>query len=176
MDRSTRRTVLYKPGSKERGYCYDRIAESLNAINDVYFKVDQRALRDRIKKLLKFHVSKRNGEEKASGMEVEHSELDDLVLDIYDQHKQIENETSEASEKVKIAKDQDKLVAEEIRACAVERLSETRKRNLDTVDNGDQSQKVRSNNKRRSSGGDTIAYLREKTEKDFALRQEEINL
>ena len=107
---------------------------------------------------------------------MEHSELDDLVLDIYDQDKQIENETSEASEKVKIAKDQDKLVAEEIRACAVERLSETRKRNLDKVDNGDQSQKVRSNNKRRSSGGDTIAYLREKTEKDFALRQEEINL
>ena len=38
-------------------------------------------------------------------MEVEHSELDDLMLDIYDQHKQIENETSEASEKVKVAKD-----------------------------------------------------------------------
>ena len=33
-----------------------------------------------------------------------------------------------------------------------------------------------SNNKRRSPGGDTIAYLREKTEKDFPLRQEEINL
>ena len=75
-----------KSGSKERGQCYDRIA-------DVYFKVDQRALSDRIKKLLKFHVSKRNQEEKTSWVEVEHSELDDLMLGIYDQHKQIENET-----------------------------------------------------------------------------------
>ena len=50
----------HKPGSKERGKCYDLIAESFNAVKDVYFKLDQRALRDRIKKLLKLHVRKRN--------------------------------------------------------------------------------------------------------------------
>ena len=155
-----------KPGSKERGQCYDRIAESLSAVKDVYFKLDQRPLRCRITKLVKLHVSKRNREEKASGVEAEQSELDDLMLDIYDQHKQIENETSEASEKLKLAKDQDKLAAEEICACAVEGLSETRKRDLDKVDHGNQSIKISSNNKRRSSGGDTIAYLREKTERD----------
>ena len=158
-----------KPGSQERGQCSDRIAERPNAVKDVYFKVDQRALRNRVKKLLKLYVSKKNREEKASGVEVEHSELDDVMLDIYDQHKQIENETSEASEKVKVVKDQDKLAAEEIRACAVERLSETRKRNLDIAHHEDQSQKNYNNNKRRSSGRNTIAYLREKTEKDFAL-------
>ena len=49
-------------------------------------------------------------------MEVEHSEVIDFMLDIYDQHKQIENETSEASEKVKVAKDQDKLATEKIHA------------------------------------------------------------
>ena len=155
-----------KPGSKERGQCYDRIAESLSAVKDVYFKLDQRPLRCRITKLVKLHVSKRNREEKASGVEAEQSELDDLMLDIHDQHKQIENETSEASEKLKLAKDQDKLAAEEICACAVEGLSETRKRDLDKVDHGNQSIKISSNNKRRSSGGDTIAYLREKTERD----------
>ena len=165
----------HKPHSKERGQCYDRIAESLSAINDVYVKVDQRTSRDRVKKLFKFHISKRNREEKGLRVEVEHSELDDLMLGIYDQHKQIESETSKASEKVKIAKDQGKLAAGEICACAAERLSETRKRNLDKVDHGDQSQKI-SSNKKRSSGGDSIAYLREKTEKDFALCQEEMNL
>ena len=97
-------------------------------------------------------------------MEVELSELDDLMLDIHDQHKQIENEISEASEKVKISKYQDKLAAEDVCVCAVERLSETRKRNLDKVDHGNQSQKFSSNNKRRSSGGDTIVYLRQKSE------------
>ena len=99
----------HKPSSKEHGECYDRITESLNTVKDVYFKKDQRALRDRIKKHLKFHVSKRNREEKASRFEAEHSELDDLKLDIYNQNKQTEKETSEASEKVKIVKDQDKL-------------------------------------------------------------------
>ena len=92
MDQSTRRTVLqesiayelftHKPGSKERGQCYDRIAKSLNAVKDVYFKVDQISLRDRIKKLLKLHVSKRTREEKASRVEVKHSEVNDLMLGI----------------------------------------------------------------------------------------------
>ena len=83
----------HKPGSKKRGHCYDRIAENLIAVKDVSFKVDQRALRDKIKKLLKFHISKRNQEEKPLGMEDKHSELDYLMVDIYDQHKQIENKT-----------------------------------------------------------------------------------
>ena len=153
--------------AKEFFACYDRIAESLSAVKVVYFKIDQRTLRNRIKKPLKSHDSKRNPKEKASGVEVEHSEVDDLMLDIYDQHKQIENETSEISEKVKIAKGEHKLAAEKARDCAVERLTETHKRNF-------QSPKI-SNNRRSSSGGDTIAYLKEKPEKDFALRQEEIN-
>ena len=76
---------------------------------------------------------------------------------------------------MKVAKDRDKLAAEEICAWAVEQLSETRKRNLDKEDHGDPSQKTSANNKR-SSGGDTIAYLREKTEKDFALCQEVKNI
>ena len=50
----------HKPHSEERGQCYDQIAESLSAINDVYFKVDQRRSRDRIKKLFKFRIRKRN--------------------------------------------------------------------------------------------------------------------
>ena len=43
-------------------------------------------------------------------MKVEHGELEILKFDIYDQHKQIGNEISEASD------NQDKLAAEEIRA------------------------------------------------------------
>ena len=74
-------------------------------------------------------------------MEVDHIELDDLMLDIYDQHKYIENETSESSEKVKISKDQNKLAAGEICACAVEQLSNMYKENLDEVDHRDQPQK-----------------------------------
>ena len=48
----------HKPGSKERGKCLDRIAESLNSTEQPWFKVDQKLLRDRIKKLLKLYVQK----------------------------------------------------------------------------------------------------------------------
>ena len=36
----------YKDGSRECGQCLDRIAESLNAVPKLWFKVDQRALPD----------------------------------------------------------------------------------------------------------------------------------
>ena len=51
---------LFMSGSIEHGQCYYSIAESVNAVEDVYFKVDQRALRDITKKLLKLHFNKRN--------------------------------------------------------------------------------------------------------------------
>ena len=38
----------YKDGSTERGQCLDRIAESLSAVPTIWFKVDQRALRDKL--------------------------------------------------------------------------------------------------------------------------------
>ena len=48
----------------------------------------------------------------------------------------------------------------------MERLSETQKRE------GAESSSKLSEKKMRSSGGDTIAYLRDKAEKDLKLREE----
>lgn len=87
----------HKPRPKERGQCFDRIAESLNSIEDSWFKVDQRSLKDRIKKLLKY-AEKRNKEMRASVVEEEHTRLDDLLLDIYEREQQTEAEATEASE------------------------------------------------------------------------------
>ena len=162
----------YKSGSKERGQCLDRISESLNSIENPYFKVDQRALRDRIKKLLKSYVDKRNKEEKASGVDVEHTELDDLLLDIFERQNQAEADAVEASDTKNKKLDQEKLAAEETRRVSVERLSETKKRQNDS-ESDDISPKTK---KSRSSGSDTVAYLRDKTDKDFVLRGEEISL
>ena len=158
---------VHKPGSKERGQCLDRIAESLNNIPQPYFKVDQRSLRDRLKKLLKQYVEKRNREEKASGVDIEHPELDDLLLDIHERVQQTEAEAVENKTKV----DQERLDAEQTRLISMERLSETKKREaLQTTDDSPPTKKAR------SSGGDTVAYLRDKTEKDFQLQAEENEL
>ena len=159
----------YKDGSRERGQCLDRIAESLNDLTTIWFKVDQRALRDKIKKLLQLYINKRNKEERGSGISPEHTELDDLLQEIYERKRESEaNHSQETAEKNK-KNDKEKQAAEDMRRKFLERLSETRKRdNTDIATTDDK--------RRRSSGGDTISYLREKSEKDFQLREEELRL
>ena len=88
----------YKPGSKERGQCLNKIVESPYSTEEPWFKVDQRLLRGRIKKLLKQFVVKRNKDLRESGTEVEHTELDDLHLDTHKQKQQAEVEAAEVSE------------------------------------------------------------------------------
>ena len=108
------------------GQCFDKIAEILSSAEEPYFKVDQRSLRDRIKKLLKLYVEKRKKEMRASGIELEHRELDDLLLDIHERQQQIE--AAEASEAINKKLDRERQEAEETRRLSMERLSETQKR------------------------------------------------
>ena len=56
----------------------------------------------------------------------------------------------------------------------MERLSETQKKRSNSDDDFDVTSPKQK--KSRSSGTDTIAYLREKTEKDFELRAGELKL
>ena len=77
----------HKEGSRERGLCLEGIAESLNIVETVWFKVDQRALRDKLKKLLQLFVTNKNQEAKQSGINPDHTELDDLLQEIYDRKK-----------------------------------------------------------------------------------------
>ena len=100
----------YKPGSKEKGQCLDRIVESLNSIEKPWLRVDQRSLRDRIKKLIKLYVGKRSKAMQASGVEIERTELDDLPLDI---HERVEVEAAEASEANNKKLDKERQEAEE---------------------------------------------------------------
>ena len=158
----------HKDMTRERGQCLDNIADTLNAVTTVFFKVDQRAIRDKLKKLLKEFIAKKNEEEKSSGISPEHSELDDLLQEIIDRKTECEkNYTEKASKKI----DDEKAAAEDVRKRSMERLSETRKRLKSDTSDDDYVEK-----KRRSSGTDTIAYLREKSERDFQLREEEMRL
>ena len=60
--------VYSKPVHEKGGQCLDKIANILNAIENPCFKVDQRSICDRLKKLLKFFVAKGNTEDKASSI------------------------------------------------------------------------------------------------------------
>ena len=163
----------HKEDSRERGQCLDRTAESLNSVTTIWFNVDQRALRDKIKKLLQLYVTKRNKEECSLGISPEHTELDDLLQKVYERKKESEtNYHQHPPEKAKQINDE-KETTEDMRAKSLERLSETRKRE---AQDSASSCGLHNEKRRRSSGGDIIAYLREKSEKDFQLREDELKL
>ena len=66
----------FKHESKERGQCWDRIIGVLNQIEEPKCKLIQRAVQDRYSVLEKAFKSKRNEEEKASGISHEEKEVE----------------------------------------------------------------------------------------------------
>ena len=105
----------FKTGSRERGQCLDKIADILNAIQNPWFKVDQRSIRDRLKKLLKAFITKKNAEERASGINPEYSELDDLLNDINERKHEGEIRENQNSEEKNKKVDKERAEAEQVR-------------------------------------------------------------
>ena len=87
-----------KPGSKGRRQCLNRTAESLNSTEEPWFKVNQRSLRDRIKKLLNLYVEKRNKEIPASRVEVQYTEYIVYPLDIHNDNSNLKLKLQKALE------------------------------------------------------------------------------
>ncbi|CAH3136099.1 unnamed protein product, partial [Porites lobata] len=100
-------------------------------------------------------------EEKASGINPEPTELEQALAEII--------EMEEAAETEHQDDEADKHKAESMRKLAMEKLGETQKR---AVEEGEQD----CQKKKRRSGNDTIEYLREKSESDKVLKEEELSL
>ena len=137
-----------KHGSRERGRCWDHIAEALNNVEQPKFIADQRAVRDRFVKLEKAFKKKTREELRASGIAPqESSELDQALEDIIDR---IENaEQQKEASCVEKQQDIEKETAEAVKRGAMESLSQTKARE----------------GCRKKRGGETseyVGYLREK--------------
>ena len=72
----------HKVGTKERVAAWNQIAERLNAIPDVGFKVSQGAVRERFDNLMMKFKSKEANEKRASGITTEYDEIDQSLSDI----------------------------------------------------------------------------------------------
>lgn len=156
----------FKPpkGSVERGKIWTKIADTLNSLTTIRFKVNQRGVRERYERLRKKFLEKQREEEKASGISPEETELDSLLEEITDREK-LADETRDNTTKKAEA---DKNTAEEMRKLAMERVSETQKR-------GDEEGCSSTKKKRkRRSGNEAVEFLREKSEREMRLREEEL--
>ena len=111
----------YKLGSRERGNCLDRIAESLNQLQEPFFNVSQKSIRDRLKILERDFKRKDRFERNASGISPEKSEIDVIMEDYLARKEEQEREW----EKISIKTAKDKASAEEMLNKAMERLGET---------------------------------------------------
>ena len=72
----------HKPNTRERGSAWEFISENLNAIKEINLNVNRRSVRERLNLLVANFKKKVRVEEKASGIEVEESEIDQLFLEI----------------------------------------------------------------------------------------------
>ena len=160
----------HRPKSVERGSAWTSIANELNAVQQMRFCVTQKAVQDRMKLLVERHKKKTRDEESASGISPEQSEIDealDTIIELIDDaDQQFEKDSYEKHQKIENNRKQ----AEELRVKAMESYGESRKRQIES---GESEPKPR---RKRSTGGETLVYLQEKSEKEFKLRKAELEI
>ena len=157
----------YKVSTRERGKIWEDITERSNAYEAFAHRLGQkRAVRDRYALLSRKHKKKMTEEERASGISPEMSEIDKLLEQIIERFEESDKETGDKGKQAERSKTEDRKKAEEMRKLSMEKLGETLKRKGEE-DGGATPRK-------RASASETIVYLREKAERDFDLRKEEL--
>ena len=169
----------FKGGSRERGKAMDAIADVLNAMKKPYFKVDQRALRDHLNKLLKEYRRKKAYEEGASGIDVEVTEIDTLLEEVLELQKESELLLQAAAESKSKADENEQKAAQSIRRKSLETWSQSKKRESESSD----IDEIASPKRTRNNGNETVNFLREKSlaenefrNKELELKQQELDL
>ena len=159
-----------KKGTVVRGTKWEEVAENLNKIQQVYFKVDKRAVRDRYNLLSKELRNKLKREEKESGIETNMTEVEMALEELIEKEDAAESEQRVVENQKKVKDSQDRENAESVRKKAMERLGQTQKRKAD------EGESEGTKKKKRSSGSDTLNFLREKNEQAQEMHKQELEL
>ena len=162
-----------KKGTIQRSAKWSEIADNLMSIMNMNepFKVDKRAVRERYNLLAEKFRRKLKQEEKASGIECHMTECEQALECIIEKEDASEMMQKENTDKQKEKVTAERAAAEEVRQKAMEKLSTTKKR-MESQDGND----INNPKKRRSSGSETIVFLREKNEQQLKMAQAEMEL
>lgn len=155
----------FRPRSPERGQVWDKIAKQLIMIEQPVFRVTARSVRDRFSLLSTKQAQKLREEDRATGIDVQHTELDGLLEEILEREKEAKLELDSQDLEKKNKSEKEKATAEDVRKQALERMA---KRKND--DGGKKPAKVR------RSTADAVEYLREKSERDMDFKKEELGI
>ena len=155
-----------KKGSIVRGQIWDKIANNLNSLQHPQFRVTKRSVRERYTLLSDKFRAKMRDEEKASGIDTDLSDVEKALEEIVEKETVVEETAQNDEKKVDNAK------AAEMRYRVLENLGGTQKRQRkDEVEN-----ETAARAKRRRSGSDTVAYLREKNDLMQKWKMKEMQL
>lgn len=164
----------YKHGSPERGQVWDIMSQTLNYMEDLYFKVSQRSVRDRFKTISDNFKRRIREEESASGITPDYTELDQALHDVIERFKVADEDHKNLSASKKAKIDEEVEKASEMRKRSLETFKETNDR-LENSDDGECGTKM-TPKRNRNSGSETLQYLRSKSETESALRTQELQL
>ena len=103
----------FKARTPERGQSWESVAQQLNGIHQPSFRVTARSK----------YMQKLRMEERASGVEVEQTELDSLLEEILEREKDAKKELDSKDREKKSKADKEKATAEEVRKRAMERMA-----------------------------------------------------
>ena len=118
----------FKKGSKERGEIWNQLPSNLNGIPDSGFNTTQHGLRTQYDKLIEDFVQKEREEKKATGIDADYDELDQLLNDTYERASDATADLArQAKEKEKAACDE-KQQAEDIRTQARKKATQQKER------------------------------------------------
>ena len=143
---------------------WQKIADNLSSYSSPKFSVTKRAVRDRYGIISDKYKKKIRAEERASGIQVDETELGVLLEEVIERENLAEEECSEGKRKV----ESDKQKAVDIRKTAMESLSQTKKRKV--------GEEAADRKKSRRSGSEAIEYLREKSREELRIREEESSI
>ena len=123
----------FKPQTRERGNAWKTISENLMASKTINFKVDTRAVRERLLNVvIPWHKVKTKEQLAASGISPENNSLDDAVEEIIEKMEEAEKTYEQENVIDGEKKDQEVANAQEMRKWALESFTETKKRNKDS--------------------------------------------
>ena len=160
-----------KKKTVQQAQVWQQIADTLCSYDTPKFTVSKRAVRDRYGIISSKYRKTLSAEKRASGIEVEQTELEVLLEELIEQEDLSEEEGNENKRKT----EQDKSKAQEIRKTAMENLGETKKRKLVNGEQDDATS-LPLKNKTRRSGSEVVGYLKEKSEQEAKLREQEIEI
>ena len=157
-----------KKGTVARGTKWEQVAENLNKVELVHFKVDKRSVRDRYNHLANILRKKLSDEIKESGIDPEMTDIEHALEELIEIEDAAKTDQGVVNEQKNREINQDRENAEDIRKTAMEKLGQTKKRK---AEDGEESKW-----KRRSTGSETLNFLRVKNERVQEMQREEIEL